>query len=218
MLRMGAPIGAQMGMEYGAFGLAGVLMGVLGTVSVAGHQIALNLAALTFMVPLGVSQATAVLVGRGVGALDPDRSRRAAAGGLLVGAGFMVVTMVVFFLAPGPLARIYSSDPAVVALAASLLPIAALFQVFDGIQVVSLGVLRGVGDTRVPMLMNLLGFGRAGLPVGVLLAFRGGMGPRGLWWGLALGLAVVAVLLVLRIRRRLAGELERFDTGDEERE
>ncbi|HSG50093.1 MAG TPA: MATE family efflux transporter [Longimicrobiales bacterium] len=218
MLRMGAPIGAQMGMEYGAFGLAGILMGVLGTVSVAGHQIALNLAALTFMVPLGVSQATAVLVGRGVGALDPDRSRRAAAGGLLVGAGFMVVTMVVFFLAPGPLARIYSSDPAVVALAASLLPIAALFQVFDGIQVVSLGVLRGVGDTRVPMLMNLLGFWLAGLPVGVLLAFRGGMGPRGLWWGLALGLAVVAVLLVLRIRRRLAGELERFDTGDEEHE
>jgi MATE family multidrug resistance protein len=89
MLRIGVPIGAQMGMEYGAFGLAGVLMGVLGTISMAGHQIALNLSALTFMVPLGVSQATAVLVGRGVGASDPDRSRRAAVGGLMVGAGFM---------------------------------------------------------------------------------------------------------------------------------
>jgi MATE family multidrug resistance protein len=218
MLRLGMPIGAQMGLEYGAFGLAGVLMGLLGTISVAGHQIALNLAALTFMVPLGISQATAVLVGRGVGASDPDRARRAAMGGLAVGAGFMALTMALFLAIPEPLARIYSSDAPVVALAAALLPIAALFQVFDGIQVVALGVLRGVGDTRVPMLLNLLGFWLAGLPVGIVLAFRGGMGPQGLWWGLALGLALVAVLLVTRIRGRLAGELTRFDTGEEDPE
>ncbi|MDT8339879.1 MAG: MATE family efflux transporter [Longimicrobiales bacterium] len=216
MMRLGVPIGAQMGLEYGAFGMAGVLMGVLGTLSVAGHQIALNLAALTFMVPLGVSQATTVLVGRGVGARDPERARRAAAGGMLVGAGFMTVTMAVFLAVPGGLARLYSSDPAVVALAASLLPIAGLFQVFDGLQVVAQGVLRGVGDTRVPMWTNLLGFWGAGLPVGALLSFRAGMGPRGLWWGLALGLALVAVLLVIRIRIRLAGALDRLETGDEE--
>jgi MATE family multidrug resistance protein len=216
MLRIGVPIGAQMGMEYGAFGLAGVLMGVLGTISMAGHQIALNLSALTFMVPLGVSQATAVLVGRGVGASDPDRSRRAAVGGLMVGAGFMTFTMIVFLLVPETLARLYSSDVPVVALAASLLPIAALFQVFDGTQVVAMGVLRGVGDTRVPMLLNLLGFWLAGLPVGAALAFRMGMGPRGLWWGLALGLAVVALLLLRRIRIRLAGELPRLMVDDDE--
>lgn len=211
MLRLGLPIGAQMGMEYGAFALAGVLMGVLGTIPVAGHQIALNLSALTFMVPLGVSQATSVLVGRGVGAADPDRARRAAASGLATGAGFMVLTMVLFFTFPEFLARLYSKDAPVVALAASLLPIAALFQVVDGIQVVGTGVLRGVGDTRVPMLLNLLGFWLAGLPVGIWMAFGMGMGPRGLWWGLALGLAVVAALIVVRIARRLRGELARIE-------
>lgn len=216
MLRLGAPIGAQMAMEYGAFGLAGLLMGLLGTIAVAGHQIALNLAALTFMVPWGVSQATAVLVGRGVGAEDPDRARRAAVGGLLLGAGFMTLTMIVFFTVPGPLARIYSGDPPVLALAAALLPIAAVFQVFDGIQVVALGILRGVGDTRAPMILNLLGFWAVGLPLGIALAFPGGMGPQGLWWGLAVGLAVVAILLLARTRRRLAGELERLETGDED--
>lgn len=211
MIRLGLPIGAQMGMEYGAFALAGILMGVLGTVPVAGHQIALNLSALTFMVPLGVSQATSVLVGRGVGADDPDRARRAATSGLLVGAGFMALTMVLFFTFPEFLARLYSQDLPVVALAATLLPIAALFQVFDGIQVVGIGVLRGVGDTRVPAVLNLLGFWLVGLPVGVWLAFRSGMGPHGLWWGLALGLAIVAVLILVRIVRRLGGELVRIE-------
>jgi len=215
MLRLGAPIGAQMGMEYGAFGLAGVLMGVLGTIPMAGHQIALNLASLTFMVPLGISQATAVLVGRGVGASDPARARRAAAGGLLTGAGFMVLTMVIFFLVPEPLARMYSSDREVVVLAAALLPIAAVFQVVDGIQVVAAGVLRGVGDTRVPMLVNLLGFWLAGLPLGAVLAFRGEMGPAGIWWGLAAGLTVVAILLLIRIRRRMGGDLVRLSIDDE---
>ena len=216
MVRLGAPIGVQMGMEYGAFGLAGVLMGVLGTVSMAGHQIALNLASLTFMVPVGISQATAVLVGRGVGAQDPDRARRAALGGVLVGGGFMTLPMMIFLTLPGPLARLYSSDAAVVALAATLLPIAGVFQVADGVQVVAAGVLRGVGDTRVPMVLNLLGFWLVGLPVGVYLAFPRLMGPRGLWWGLALGLGVVAVLLVLRIRSRLAGELARLVVEDDE--
>lgn len=215
MLGIGAPIGAQMAMEYGAFGTAGLAMGLLGTIAVAGHQVALNLSALTFMVPLGVSQATAVLVGRGVGAEDPPRARRAAVGGLAVGAGFMVGTMVLFLLLPEPLARIYSDDAPVVALAASLLPIAALFQVFDGIQVVGTGVLRGVGDTRAPMLLNMLGFWVLGIPLGVALAYGGEMGPRGMWWGLAAGLMAVAVLLLVRIRTRLSGSLERIALDDE---
>lgn len=216
MLSLGAPIGAQMAMEYGAFGTAGLAMGLLGTVAVAGHQVALNLSALTFMVPLGVSQATAVLVGRGVGAEDPPRARRAAAGGLVVGAGFMVGTMVLFLLFPESLARIYSEDAPVVALAAGLLPIAALFQVFDGIQVVGTGVLRGIGDTRAPMILNMIGFWVLGIPLGIGLAFGAGMGPQGMWWGLAAGLMAVAILILVRIRVRLSGVLERIEMDDDD--
>lgn len=215
MVRLGAPIGLQFSMEYGAFGVAGLLMGLLGTIPMAGHQIALNLASLAFMVTLGVSQAAAILVGRGVGAGDPDRARRAASGGLLTGTGFMVLTMLLFWLLPEPLARLYSGDREVVLLAASLLPIAAVFQVVDGIQVVAAGVLRGVGDTRVPMWANLFGFWVAGLPVGAALAFRAGMGPRGIWWGLAAGLTVVAGLLLGRIRSRLGGELIRLSLDED---
>lgn len=214
MMALGAPIGGQMAMEYGAFGLAGIVMGLLGTLPVAGHQIALNLSALTFMVPLGVSQATAVLVGQGVGAQDPLRTRNSALAGLLLGAGFMVCTMILFLTLPRPLARIYSADPEVLALGAALLPISGVFQVVDGIQVVSAGILRGVGDTRVPMVVNLLGFYAVGLPVGVLLAFGAGLGPRGVWWGLAAGLAAVAVLLVLRVRIRLARNLARLELDE----
>jgi MATE family multidrug resistance protein len=127
----------------------------------------------------------------------------------------MTGTMVLFLLLPEPLARIYSDDAPVVALAASLLPIAALFQVFDGIQVVGTGVLRGVGDTRAPMLLNLLGFWVLGIPLGLALAYGAELGPRGMWWGLAAGLMAVALLLLTRIRTRLAGDLERIEVEDE---
>lgn len=108
------------------------------------------------------------------------------------------------------LARVYTPDVGVIALAAGLLPIAGLFQVADGIQVVSAAVLRGIGDTRMPMLINLLGFWVIGLPVGGLLAFPGGMGARGIWWGLAVGLGLVALLLLLRVRARFGRELQRL--------
>jgi MATE family multidrug resistance protein len=161
------------------------------------------------MVPLGISQATAVLVGQGVGRGDPGGARRAAGAGLLLGMGFMAMTAVVFVLLPGYVARAYSSDEMVLALAATLIPLAGVFQVFDGLQVVASGVLRGVGDTRSPMLLNLVGFWCIGIPVGVWLGFGASLGPRGLWWGLVLGLASVAVLLLLRVRGRLATELTR---------
>jgi MATE family multidrug resistance protein len=210
MVRLGAPTGVQMQLEFGAFATAGLAMGLLGTVAVAGHQVALNLASLTFMVPVGIAQAVAVLVGRAVGREDPWAARRAAGAGLIVGAGFMSITALIFLLAPGPLARLYSPDAAVIALGASLLPIAGIFQVADGVQVVAAAALRGIGDTRAPMLVNLFGFWAVGLPIGLFMAFRGRLGPPGVWWGLAIGLAVVAVLLTRRVRVRFGRDLRRL--------
>jgi MATE family multidrug resistance protein len=211
MVRLGSPIGIQFGLEYGAFGATGLLMGWLGTVAMAGHQVALNLASLTFMVPLGISQATAVLVGQGVGREDPPGARRAAGAGLLLGLVFMTVTAMIFLFSPGLLARIYTGEAAVLALAVALIPLAGVFQVFDGLQVVASGVLRGIGDTRSPMLLNLLGFWCIGMPVGLWLGFGTPMGPRGLWWGLVLGLAAVSLLLLVRVRVRMGQELRRID-------
>ncbi len=214
-LRLGAPIGVQQLLEFGVFGAAGLLMGWMGTVAMAGHQIALNLASLTFMVPLGVAQAGSVLVGQAVGRGDADGARRAAGGALLVGAGFMTMTAALFFTAPTALARVYSGDAAVVTLAALLIPIAGVFQVFDGIQVVALGALRGVGDTRLPMVLNLVGFWLVGLPVSAALGLGLGLGPEGVWAGLALGIAVVATLLLVRVGARFGRDLRRLAIEDE---
>jgi len=209
MLKLGLPIGLQMTLEYGVFGMVGLLMGRIGTVAIAGHQIALNLAALTFMVPLGIGGAAAVLVGRAIGAADPGTARRMAGAGLLTGASFMAVTAVLFSAAPRLFGRLYTDDAAVLSVAGTLIPLAALFQVFDGTQAVCLGVLRGAGDTRVPVLITMLGYWILGIPVSLLLGFRLGWGPRGLWWGLVIGLVVVALILLGRVRRRLGQALER---------
>jgi multidrug resistance protein, MATE family len=216
LLRVGAPVGGQQFLEFGVFGAAGLLMGLLGAIPLASHQVALQLAALTFMVPLGVAQATSVLVGQAVGRADPHSARRSTGAGLLVGVGFMAVTAVLFLSVPGLLARAFSDDVPVVALAALLLPIAGVFQVFDGIQVVAAGALRGVGDTRVPMILNLVGFWLVGLPVSAALGLWLDVGPPGIWWGLALGIGVVAILLTHRIRRRFGRELRRLVIDDEE--
>lgn len=214
MVRLGAPIGMQIQLEFGAFGVIGICMGWLGTVAMASHQVALNLASLTFMVPLGVAQAAAVLVGRAVGRGDPLGARRAAASGLAIGAAFMTLTAALFLTAPRTLAGVYSSEAEVVALAALLLPVAGLFQVFDGLQVVATCVLRGIGDTRVPMVLHVAGFWLIGVPVSVLVGFVLGVGPVGLWWGLAVGLGVVATLLLIRVARRFSGPLGRLAIED----
>jgi MATE family multidrug resistance protein len=209
LARLGAPIGVQQCLEFFAFGLTGLLMGRLGTVPMAGHETALNLAALVFMVPLGVGAAAAVRVGHAVGRGDAPGARRAAGLATLVGVGFMAATAALMLSAPRLLAGLYTTDAAVLAAAAALIPLAGVFQVFDGLQVVSLGVLRGVGDTRAPVAINLVGFWLVGLPLGCWLCFGRGMGARGLWWGLVAGLATVAVVLALRVRRQLAGRLAR---------
>ena len=204
MLRLGLPIGVQHFLEFGAFALVALMMGWLGTRPMAGHQIAINLAALTFMVPLGVGDAASVLVGQAVGRGDPGGTRGAARAALACGAAFMAATAVLFLVFPEPLARLYSRDLEVIAIAAALIPIAGVFQVFDGLQAVAAGVLRGVGDTRGPMLINLLGYWVLGLPLSIYLGFVAGLGPAGLWWGLVLGLGVVATSLLVRVRSRLA--------------
>ncbi len=210
LLRVGAPIGMHHELEFGAFGVTALLMGTLGTVQMASHQIALNIASLTFMVPLGIGAAAAVQVGQAVGRGDPADARRAALASLLLGVTFMMMSAVVMLLIPDTLASVYTELPDVRALAATLIPIAGAFQIFDGTQVVSAGALRGLGDTRVPMLIGLVGFWLVGLPVSVALGFGAGLGPIGLWWGLVAGLAAVGILLLFRMRSRFRGDLKRL--------
>jgi MATE family multidrug resistance protein len=206
---LGAPIGLQMQLELSALGVIALLAGGLGTVAMAAHQVAINLASLTFMVPLGVGSAAAIRVGHAVGRSDSLGARRAASAALACGGGFMAVAAALFLILPGRLAVAYTSDVDVRLLAAVLIPIAGVFQVFDGLQVVSAGILRGLGDTRAPMVVNLLGFWLIGIPVSVGAGFGLGLGAAGLWWGLVAGLGAVAALLVLRVVHRLSRPVSR---------
>ena len=220
MLRLGLPIGCQVVLEFGAFALVALMMGWIGTREMAGHQVAINLASLTFMVPLGTADAASVLVGQAVGRGDGPGARGAAYSALLCGAGFMSVTAIGFLTLPTPLARLYTDDATVIAIASALIPLAGVFQVFDGLQAVGGGILRGLADTRFAMMVNLIGYWFLGLPLSYVLGFRMGLGPRGLWWGLVAGLAVVASVLLARVRIGLARRQERveIDAPDDARE
>ena len=209
ILLLGAPIGIQYELELGIFNVVGLMMGWLGAYPMAANQVALNIASITFMVPLGVSIAASVLVGHAVGRGDAAEARRAAVAALACGVGFMAVSAIVMLAVPGTLARAYTTNVAVAQLAATLIPIAGVFQVFDGTQVVSIGVLRGTGDTRTPMLVNILGYWVIALPLSAWLGLHTKAGPAGMWWGLVVGLAVVALILVSRVRFRLRGALRR---------
>ena len=210
MARLGFPIGLQLWIEFMAFSVALLLVGLLGTIPLAGHQIALMLAALTYMVPLGVAAASAVLVGHAIGRGDPEAARREAGAALACGVGFMAVTAILLISLAPWLARIFTADPGILGAASALIPIAGVFQVFDGIQGVSGGILRGAGDTRVPMWSNLAGYALVGIPLGAWLAFVAGWGAPGIWWGLVAGLAAVAALLGWRVHVIIGGELERL--------
>lgn len=211
LVRLGSSVGAQNLLEFGAFAAVAVGMGQIGTTEQAGHMVAMNLAALSFMIPLGVATAASVRVGKAVGRGDGDAARFAASTALVLGAGFMVASGGIYFLFSEVLAGVYTNKADVVAVAAALLPLAAAFQLFDGVQVVALGVLRGAGDTAVPALVNLVGYWLIGLPFGWWLAFETSVGYPGLWWGLVLSLAVVSAVLVLRIRGRLSRVVTRVD-------
>ncbi len=201
MARLGAPAAAQIILEVGAWNLATLSAGWLTPVALATHSIALNYASITYMVPLGVSAAAAVAVGHAVGAGDLPRARRAGWLALGLGTSFMLLAAVVFFVAPRPLIALYTRDPRVLAVGPSLLGLAAAFQIFDGIQAVSTGALRGLGETRVPMFANLVGYWVLGLPLGLSLCFLLHWGIYGLWIGLTLALVVISTTLLLRWRK-----------------
>jgi len=209
LLRLGVPIGFHQCFEIVFFITLALIIGRMGVTQLAGHQIAINLASVSFMVPLGISGAAATRVGNAIGRRDMPGARLAAAACLLLGAGVMVVFAVLFAFVPGPLARLYTQDPVVISMAVTLLPIAAVFQVFDGVQTVAAGVLRGAADTTYPAALALVAFWLIGLPAGWALAFTVGQGPRGLWWGATIGLATVALLLLARIAHRFRGEIQR---------
>ena len=204
LARLGVPAAGQIVLEVGAWNLATLSAGWLTPVALATHQIALNYASLTYMVPLGISAAAAVSVGHAVGAGDGARARRAGWLALGLGTSFMLLAAVVFLVAPGPLIALYTRDAQVMAVGPSLLGLAAAFQICDGIQTVSTGALRGLGETRVPMLANLVGYWVLGLPLGLGLCFLLHWGIYGLWIGLLVALFIIAATLLARWRRDAA--------------
>ncbi|MEE8526178.1 MAG: MATE family efflux transporter [Thermoanaerobaculia bacterium] len=207
MLHLGFPIGMQLSIEIWFFVTVALLMGNLGTRELAAHQVALSLAAFSFMVPLGISGAAATRVGNAIGCGGLPEARRSAVVCLGLGAAVMTVSAAAFWLFPRYLARLFTDEAGVIEVAVVLIPIAALFQIFDGLQVVAFGALRGAGDTRFPAALALIGFWLLGLPLGLLLAYRADLGPRGLWWGFTIGLGAVAVLLIWRLLVRFSRPL-----------
>ena len=203
LARLGLPAATQVTLELAVFAAASALAGRLDAVSLASHQVALNLASLTFMVPLGVASAGAVRVGHAVGRGDASGARAAGWMALALGVGFMAVAAATFIILPGPLFRAFTANEAVIALGARLLLVAGLFQVFDGLQGVTTGILRGLGDTRTPMVSNLVGHWLVGLPLGYTLTFAWRWGVVGLWLGLSAGLVSIALVLLATWQRRI---------------
>ena len=195
LIALGAPAASQITLEVGVFVLATALAARLDAVSSASHQIALNIVSTVFMVPLGLASAGAVRVGHAVGARDVRRARRAGWTTLALGACIMIMLGLTLFLFPVRMLSLFTTDAQVLAIGSRLLAIAAAFQLFDGTQAVTTGVLRGIGDTRTPMIMNVIGHWVLGLPVGYALCFRFGWGVIGLWIGLSIGLIFCAVAL-----------------------
>jgi MATE family multidrug resistance protein len=202
VLRFGLPVGMQISLELWAFCLANLWAGNLGTTELASHTIVINIASLSFMVPLGISFGTVTRVGNLIGAGDRQGAQRAAWVALALGGGVMTAFAVLFFAFRRLLPSLYSDSAEVIALSAVLLPIAAAFQLADGVQVVGAGILRGMGKTRPAAVFNAVGYYVLALPAGYWLAFHTDLGLAGIWWGLCAGLTVVALLLVLWVHWR----------------
>ena len=195
-LRLGVPVGLQLGLEANAFTVAMMMVGWMGVTELGAHQIVMNLASFTFMVPLGISIGASARAGNLIGAGDADGLRVASRVAFLMGGGVMAIAAICFVVFRHGLPALYTSEASVVAMAAVLLPIAGAFQIFDGVQVVGAGLMRGMGRPQAGAIVNLLGFYVLGLPLSYVLAFPMELGMIGIWWGLAAGLGGVAFMLV----------------------
>lgn len=210
LLRIGFPAALTIGFEVGVFSAVTALAGTLGAVSLAAHTIALSAASLTYMVPLGIASAAAVSVGRAIGADDHHEAARAGWTAIGIGAAYEIGSALCFVLFPRQIAKIYTHDPAVIEYAVTLLAIAAVFQLFDGLQTIATGALRGMGNTVTPMLWNLVGYWVIGLPLGCWLCFGLKWGAVGLWDGLCLSLILIGCgLLVVWHRANRVTSLSR---------
>jgi MATE family multidrug resistance protein len=203
LVELGFPAASQITLEVGVFAVATAMAGRLDPVSSAAHQIALNIAGFSFMVPLGVASAGAVRVSFRVGEDDPAGAARAGWTAVALGTTFMALTGVLFLVWPDALIGLFTQDASVLQLGASLLLIASVFQLFDGLQAVTTGALRGLGETRIPMLVNLAAHWMVGLPVSYALGLWMGYGIAGIWWGLSLGLIVCGIVLTGTWIRRI---------------
>jgi MATE family multidrug resistance protein len=199
---VGVPIGVHFAAEIWGFQIAMLWSGWLGATELAANALVLNLASLSFMMPLGVALAAVTRVGNLIGEKRPREAQTAAWGALALGVGVMALCGLAFYVFRGSIGRLYTDDAAVLALVATCMPVAAAFQVFDGAQVVASGILRGMGNTRPSAIANVVGYYVLGLPLGYWLTFELGFGLPGLWWGVALGVAAVAVGLVAWIALR----------------
>lgn len=202
ILALGIPSGIQYFFEVGAFFFTAIMIGWFGAQQLAAHQIALNLASITYMVVVGISAAAAIRVAKFVGEGNLSETKRAGMSALLLAAGFMSLCGIMFFFSNKLLPDLYISDPEVKIIAASLILIAAFFQIFDGIQCVGLGILRGISDVKFPTAVTFIAYWIVGLPFGALLAFYFDLNVQGIWIGLSVGLATSASLLSLRFMKK----------------
>jgi MATE family multidrug resistance protein len=203
LLALGFPSAIQVALEGGVFVYATAIISSLGAVTLASHQIALTTVALTYMVPLGISAAAAVRVGQAIGRKDPVGASNAGNTAIAVGAAFMSCTSILLLVFPHYIARLYTPDETVIRSTIWFLAAGAAFQLFDGIQTVATGALRGTGDTRTPMLCHFSGYWLIGVPVGLYLCFTRHWGAIGIWVGLSLGLIIIGILLLLVWRRKV---------------
>ena len=202
LIKIGAPVAMQYSFEISAFSGAAILIGTIGAVEQAAHQIAIGLAAMTYMMASGIASAATVKTGNNFGKNNFNDLRKSAIASYHVILLFMSCTAIIFMLANNLLPFIYTSDLKVVAIASQLVIIAGFFQLFDGTQVVGLGVLRGIGDVNIPTFITFLAYWVVGIPVGYVLGFHFGLGVNGIWYGLTLGLLTASILLFLRFQNK----------------
>ncbi len=203
LFRLGAPAATQLTAEVGVFGAVAALAGRIDPIALAAHQVALNCASVTFMLPLGLASAGAVRVGHAIGRRSVEQAASAGGAVIALALGFMSASAVLFIAGAEPLVRLFTSDPAVVSTGIVLMQVAAAFQLCDGLQVVTTGALRGLGDTRTPMFANLVGHWLIALPIAAIGGFTLGYGVVGLWIGLSVGLTLVGLFLLVVWRRRV---------------